>query len=293
MWFLFALTFAVTSSLGIIISKRIMKVIDEYWYLWISGLFTLPFLFLIIIWFYQIPHFDRIFFFAVGASIALDVVAAVFAYRAIKISEVSLVAPFSAFNPVFTTIISFVFLRELVSLKELAGIVVICIGAYLLEISKTQKGLFFPIKTLLTNKAVQLSLMAYFIWAITPTFQKTAIFHTYPSTPPFVSFSGMVGTSLFFGMLSAKFSRSSFNNIKTSIKKFFPLFLLLGILSSIGQTAAFVTFSLTKLGLATAIFKLSMIFSVVLGWIFFKEKNIKDRLIGSIVMLMGIFLLVL
>ncbi len=293
MWFWFALLFAITSSLGMIISKRIMRAMDEYWCLWISGLFTLPFLFLIVIYFYHIPHVDRIFFFAVGTSIILDIMAAVFAYRAIKISEVSLVAPLSAFNPVFTAIISFVFLRELVSLKELAGIVVICIGAYLLGISKTQKSLLSPIKTLLTNKAVQLSLMAYFIWAITPIFQKIAIFHTNPPTPPFVSFSGMVGTAFFFGILATKFSHSSFNGIKSSIKKFLPLFLLLGVLAGIGQTAAFVTFSLTKLGLATAIFKLSMIFSVVLGWIFFKEKNIKDRLIGSIVMLMGVFLLVL
>lgn len=51
-------------------------------------------------------------------------------------------------------------------------------------------------------------------------------------------------------------------------------------------------FSLTKLGYATAIFTLSMPFTVILGWLFFKEKDIKARFLGSVVMLIGVILLV-
>ena len=131
--------------------------------------------------------------------------------------------------------------------------------------------------------------VAYFLWSITPLLEKTAIFHTIPQTPPFVSLMGQIGTTIVFGVVASKsFSKESFKKVK----KFISLFLLVGILWAIASSAAIITFSLTQLGLATAVFKLSMIFTVILGWIFFKEKNIKDRLLGSIVMLFGVILLV-
>ena len=288
MWFFFALTFAITSSFGSIIAKKVMREIGEYLYLWLAGIFTIPLLFLIVIYFYQIPQFDKVFLYAIGASILLDVLAAIFAYRAIKISDISLVAPISAFNPVFTAIISLIILREALDLRGWIGILLICGGAYLLYLSKAQKDLTSPIKSLLANKGIQLSLMAYFIWALTPIFQKTAILHTNPVTPPFVSLFGMLGTNAIFGLLAIRSSQGNFG----VVKKLSPLFIIVGLLGAIGQAAAFTAFSLTNLGFATAVFKLSMIFTVILGWLFFKEENIKDRLLGSLVMLAGVVLLV-
>lgn len=295
MWFIFALTFALTNTFSVIIAKRVMKEASEYLYLWLVGFFTIPFLLLIVIFFFQIPQVDKTFILAVLASIILDVFAAIFAYRAIKISEISLVAPISAFNPVFTSFIALIFLREVINLRSWIGIILICVGAYILQLSKKEKGLFYsktnfvyPIKTLLTHKGVMLSLVAYFIWAITPIFQKTAILHTTPTVPPFVSLTGMAGTNIIFGLMVMK---SYPTNIFKITKKFLPLLILVGVLGGVGQAAAFMAFSQGSLGFVTAIFKLSMIFTVIFGWFFFKEKNIQDRLLGSLVMLGGVIFL--
>ena len=289
MWFLYSLTFAFITSISTIIAKRIMRELDEYLYLAIASVFTAPFLFLSVVYFYELPKVDEIFIRSVLISSTIGTFAAIFAYRAIKISEISLISPISAFNPVFTTLISFAVLGEVVSTKRGMGIIVICLGAYLLELSKSNGDLLKPIKALLTNKGVQLSLAAYFLWAITPIFEKTAIQHTFPQTPPFVALVGMAVTGTVFSVLSMKNSRIYFRRAK----KFIPLFFLLGILGGIGLTSAMLAFSLTNLGFATAIFKLSILFTVIFGWLFFKEKNIKDRLLGSIVMLVGVFLLVI
>lgn len=287
MWFFFAITFAVVSSVGAIIAKRVMREVDEYLYLTVGGLFTIPFLFIIVIYFYQIPRVDLIFTWAILGSVIIGIFAAIFAYRAIKISEISLVSPISAFNPAFTALIAFTVLGETLDFKKILGIIIICFGAYLLGVSKGEGGLLKPLKALLINKGIQLSLAAYFIWALTPIFEKTAIFHTTPQTPPFVSLVGMGLSTFIFGALSIKFSRNNF----PKIKKFIPLFLIGGILGSIAQSSAMIAFSLGNLGLVTAIFKLSMIFTVLLGWLFFKEKNIKNRFLGAAVMLIGVFLL--
>lgn len=288
MWFFFALSFALITSLSMIIAKRVMKELNEYTYLFLSGFFAIPFLFFIIKHFFQIPQIDRTFILSISIGVTIGVVAAAASYRAIRISEVSLVSSISAFNPVFTALISFIVLGESIGLRGLWGIALVCLGAYLLELSKLKNDLLAPFKNLLGDRGVQLSLLAYFLWAITPIFEKTAIKHTYPEVPPFASFAGLGLSTVIFFAVAFKPSKIP---VKV-IKKFIPIFLLLGVLGALGQTSAMIAFSSTNLGFATAIFKLSIIFTVIFGWLFFKEKNIKDRLLGSVVMLGGVLLLV-
>lgn len=286
MWFFYALSFALITSISLPIAKKVMQEMDEYLYLWVTGLVTIPSLFFIVIYFYQIPRIDNIFILATLATIGLDGVAGVLAYRAIKITDLSLVGPISAFNPVFTALISFFILGEVINFRGVSGIILVCFGAYLLQVSKT-KNLLDPLIKLLGSKGVQFSFLAYLIWATTPILQKTAIFHTHPQVPPFASLAGFLGTSLIFGGLSLKFSKQYFGKIK----KFIPVILTVGIISALAQAAAFIAFSSTNLGLATAVFKTSILFSVLWGWLFFNESGIKSRLMGSVVMLLGIMML--
>lgn len=291
MWFPFALTFALVSSLGVIIAKRIMEEADEYFYLFVGGLFTLPFLVFIILLFYEIPRVDNVFLLAVVAGSVIGVVAAVLAYHAIKISEISLVAPLAAFNPVFTAILAVFFLGEIVDFRGWAGIFLVVVGAYLLELSRMKSGWLAPLKSLSLNKGVRYSLAAYFIWAITPIFEKTAILHTEPQVPPFASLAGMLVSVAVFAILLPRLSQTR-NHLKI-VKNFLPLFLLVGLLGGLGQASAFIAFSLTDLGFATAIFKTSILFTVILGWLFLKEHNIKERILGSVIMILGVALLII
>lgn len=288
MWFFLSLSFALITSVTILLAKKVMSRTDEYFYVWISSLFTLPFLFLIIVYFYRIPKFDYIFIWATFVATLINVVAGIAAYRAIKISEVSLVSPLSALNPIFTTIISWISLGERFGHKAIIGIIVICIGTYTLQISKLNKNPLEPLKSLFSSEGIRLSILAYFLWAITPIFQKISIFHTYPQVPAFASLSGLLGMVVIFTFFI--FRRLS--NVWSFTKKNFITLLLIGLLTGVGQTAAFAAFKLAPLGFATAIFKLSALFTVILGWLFFKEHEFKQRLISSLVMLAGVILLV-
>lgn len=288
MWFFYALFFAAITAITIFLAKKIMQETGEYLYLFISNLFALPFLFILVLIFYQIPKVDNMFWINTLIATLLGVTGGILAYKAIKIEDISLVSPIAAFNPVFTALIALTVLDEEIALKGWLGIVLICAGAYLLEISKSKEGILKPLIYLFTNRGVQLSLVAYFLWAITPIFQKTAIFHTYPQVPPYTSFVGMIGSIILLAPAFLKFPLKGYK----FAKKYLILFLLLGILGGVGQIAAMMSFASANLGFATAVFKLSIIFSVIFGWIFLKEKNIKDRIIGSSVMLGGVLLLV-
>lgn len=289
MWVWLALTFAFLSSINILLIKLTLKKVDEYVMVWVGALFGLPFLAIIILLFYQFPKIDSIFLIGVMGSAILNIFAGLLSYRSIKISEMSLVTPISAFNPAFTTIISFVTLKEIPSLKGFSGIILIALGAYLLNISSVKKGILDPLKKLFSHRGVQLALVCNLIWAITPTFEKTAIFHTQPQVPPFVSLIAGFLLSLFFLPIMLKKSKNPLHQIKMNLK----VFLLMGVIGAVASAAAFQAFSLSKLGYVTAIFKLSMLFNIAWGFLFLKEKGIKEKLLGAVVMFAGVLILVI
>lgn len=289
MWFFYALVFAIASSISGIISKKIVNNNSEVAFILLSLIFVSPFLLMIILVFFEIPQIDRAFIISMLMSVILDVVAIFLATKALKMSEISFINPISAFNPVFVSIIAFVFLDEILGLTSFMGILFVVAGAYTLQISKSKTGLLEPIKSLFTHKGVQFALAAYFIWSVTPILQKTAIGHTSPNVPPFASFVGLIGSILVY-LLIAKVRAVKVLPVLISHLK---LFLLLGILGGVAQASAFQAYNFANLGPVVAVFKLSMIFTVLLVWLVFKEKDIKSRLLRSVVMLTGVILLVI
>lgn len=254
-----------------------------------QGVFLSPFMLFIILFSGEIPHPFSSFYSLVFIAAILDFFAAIFSIYAIKTSPISLIAPISSFNPVFTTIIAFFTLHEILSTTKLLGILIIVLGTYLLNISELKGGLFAPFKKLFTNRGVLFFLLANLIWAITPIFQKQAIFQTKPAIPLFTSFfEGLVVTTFFIPVVLAKTK-----NQIPQIQKNWKLLLFLGFFGALAQWAAFTAFSLASLGVVTAIFKLSTLFTVILGGVFLKEERIKERLLGASVMLLGAILLAL
>jgi uncharacterized membrane protein len=49
----------------------------------------------------------------------------------------------------------------------------------------------------------------------------------------------------------------------------------------------FTAIALGLVGYVTALFKLSAVFTIVWAWLFLGEENIRQRLIGTVVMLIG------
>lgn len=287
---MYALIFALTTAIGNVIVKKTVDKTNEIIFIFSGLLFFIPFLFLIVILFFEIPRVDLDFFRLTLSSLFLDAIAFFATTKAVKMSEISLVKPIAAFNPVFTTLIAFVFLGESISNNGIVGIMLIVFVAYFLQMKKSE-GLLKPFIFLFKNRGVQLSLLASLLWAVTPIFQREAIKHTFPVTPPFASMIGTVLLSIIYLPFALRESRKNPKETKNFLKTNYKSLIALGIIGAIGQTFAFTVFTLTKLGCATAVFKLSMVFTVVFGSIFFKEKNIKNKIVGSIIMLLGVILI--
>lgn len=289
MWYVYGLIFAICSSFITIIAKDILKNINEYIFILIFRIFTIFFLFLTIFIFFEFPQTDTFFIKAVLFSSILSAIGVFCDYRAIKLSEISLIAPISSFNPIFTTILSFIFLNEKITLSGFIGIFIIVIGAYLIRITDIRKGLFAPFQSLYKDIGVKYALCASLIWSISPLFFKVAIQHTDPKIPPFVSFVVLSLSCLLYIPFAIK--KSETKNITFKIKRYLPHFILIGVLATIGEVAGFTAYSLNNLGYVTSLFRLSMVFTIILSWIFYKEKGIKNKLLGAIVMLIGVLMI--
>ncbi len=288
MWFVYSLFFAFWTSIGIIILKHITKGFKPASLAITVNIFTIPFMVILVLLFFRIPEVSLNFFKFVLMSSVLDATAAILYFKALTISPVSLISPISSFNPVFTLVFALILLGETPTPVKFLGILVIVAGSYLLNISSIKQGILRPFKDLYTHRGVQLFLIVNLIWGFTPILQKQAIFETLPVTPIFPSLIGAIIVTLFLFPFAFREKVPD-----ASFKKYAKWFLILGPFTALATLAAFTAFSLTNLSYVTAIFKLSTLFTVILGALFFKETNIKERFAGAAVMVSGTFLLVL
>lgn len=290
-WFWLSLFFALWTSFLILIIKRLTRTIDPLVLIFVNLIFSLPFLFILILYLGGIPDLSLKFYTFMFFSSIFDTIAAISSFLAISLSPISLISPISSFNPVFTTTIAAITIGEIPSFIKVAGILTIVLGAYLLNVSDIKGGLLLPFKKLFTNRGVLFFLLANFLWAITPIFQKQAIFETQPQMPLFPSFFGTILVSIFMLPIVVIKTKNPVAQIK-EVRKNWYWFLLLAPFGTLAQWAAFTAFSLQNLGLVTSVFKLSVLFTILWGFLFFKEERIWERLLGAGVMILGTILLV-
>jgi drug/metabolite transporter (DMT)-like permease len=290
MWVFYSLFFAIWSSFQILITKKLtQKNLSSVVVMYASLVFNILAIFLLLFFVGGIPSVTTNFYLYMGISGFLDTIGFASFYYAISRSSISHISPIGAFGPVFTTLIAVFVLHEIPGPIKFLGILLVVIGAYLLNIASVKEGIMEPFKKLFSNKSVLLYLLSTFLWGITPIFQKKAIFETSPQIPLFASLMGFVFGFIFLTPLALKKTLQSMGKIKANLK----LFIVGGIGTAFSQAAAFAAFALVFVGYATSVFRLSSLFTIFLGAILLKEKNIKEKLLGASVMVLGALLIAL
>src|SRR3989337_4000616 len=139
-WVFYALITAFSLATADAISKKAMGRSHEYVIAWVREGYALPFLFLAF-FFIDIPSLDRTFWLSLLFMIPLEIAAIILYVKAIKLSPLSLTIPFLAISPAFIILIAFILLGALPATSGLLGILLIVIGAYLLNIKTTREDL--------------------------------------------------------------------------------------------------------------------------------------------------------
>lgn len=284
MWIIYAVLNPFIDASRNVFSKKASLNVDSLLVSWINNF--IPFiLYLPVLYFIELK-FNLQFFTSVLISGTVNTVATILYHRAISKGEVSVVVPMLSFTPLFLVIISPLIVGEFPTVKGLIGIVLIVVGSYLLNINLKEEGILFPLKSLMKNKATRYMLIVAFIWSISANFDKKGIEAS--SILQYILFINLfvtIGTTI-FSITKGKFS---FHSVWLERKNLF----FVGVLTSMGYIVHMTAISLTLVSYVIALKRTAGMITVVLGYLFLKEQNIKERLLGSTVMFIGVLFIVL
>lgn len=285
MWAILSFLTAFFESTKDVFSKKVLNNVDEYVVAWSLRFFALPFL-LPILFFTEIPKLGDKFLFALIIGGSLNIVATILYMRAIKLSDLSIATPMVTFTPLFLLITSPLIVKEFPSAFGIVGIFLIIVGSYMLNINKKSQGYLAPFKALMEQKGPKLMLLVAFIWSITSNFDKVGIQN---SSPTFWLICINIFIAFFMFPIVLYKSRENLKKVKSNLKILVPIGLM-GGLTLICQMEAI---SLTLVAYVIAIKRTSAIISVIFGCLIFKEKGIKERLAGAMVMVAGVLFITL
>ncbi len=282
LWVILAFGVALFDSLKNVLAKHTLKDVDEFVVAWSNSFFSA--IFLIPILFLGLPEIKPMFYVGLVVSGSLNVAALTFFMKSIKSGDLSNTVPLTTISPLLLLITSPIIVGEFPSLQGIAGMILIVIGAYLLNIKKDIKDLFGPFKAIVKEKGPKYMLLVVLIWSVTANFDKIGVVN---SSPLFYSFS----VQLFIGITMLIFVLPKFKRNKTLYLKNQKAFLGIGLLSTLTIICHMIAISLTIVPYVISIKRTNSILSVIFGRIFFKEGYLRERLLAAILMFTGVLLI--
>jgi len=267
------------------LSKKVLAETNEYLVMWVRVGFAAPFLLLLLI-FIEIPKLDLSFFLILLVLVPLEVFSLILYTKAIKISPLSMTLPFLALSPVFLIFTSNLILGEKIGKMGIIGVLLTTTGAYLLNVRTTKKGIFQPFKAIFRERGSVYMIVVAFIFSITSNLGKMAILHSSPL------FFAAIYLPVIAMVLSPLTLWKNHGKLKQAFSRF-PLFAMIGISIFFSAVAHFSAISIVEVPYFISVKRTSLLFGILYGAIWFREKNIGERLVGGSVMLVGVTIIAL
>ncbi len=224
------------------------------------------------------------FWLVVFITLPLDLLATYFYLQALKLGNISLVMPLLSLTPVFMWLTGWLLIKEVPSLIGMLAILLIVFGTYLLNFDVNNIHFIYTIKKLIHEPGTKYMLATAIIWAITGSLAKLGINYSSPIIWSII-YRLIVVLILLIPLIS-RLKMAKHYKIKTWL-----ILLVIGLAAGIEQIAISASLSMILATYAMAIKRTSALFAIILGWLFLKETQIKQRLTGAMLMVVGIFLI--
>lgn len=280
---------SIFSGLGDAIAFAALKKLgrlNDYLVLGLRHLATLPFL-LIGFLFYQIPNASHMFYLVVAIDSILILAAMLLMIKSFHLSDLSKSVPMLSFTPVFLLFVSYILLNELPSLIGFLGIFIVVIGSYVLNLSRTKLNYLEPFKALFKEKGILLMLIVSFLFSISATLTKIGVELSNPAYFIFVNYVFASIISIIFFIMYRKHVPKIFG------KENLRWILLLAVSTACMEIFYAIAVKFALVSYSISLKRTSVLFSVLIGVFFFKEKNIKESIAGALIMFAGAVVILL
>jgi len=221
-------------------------------------------------------------------AVVLAVAGYVFLWYALRSADLSVLAPINAYKAVLGLLLAVVLIGEVPSLPGLTGVALIVAGSYFVIDRVPGQAAGSAFRRFTREPGVRLRFAALICSAAESVFLKRALLLSSPIT------TFLIWTVLCFAVAvtAALLLRRGLASEVTRLTSEWRTLLWLTGSTALMQLATLLTFGKLQVGYSLALFQLSTLISVYLGHRYFQERNIRRRLLGSLVMMTGAMLIV-
>jgi len=211
----------------------------------------------------------------------------VFLCKAYEIGDMSLMYPIVRSSPVFVVLMGMVFLKEMPSKMALLGIGVVIVGVHIIN----QKSLFFSELFgsfgRIRKNLITVACLTAFSSACYSVVDKKGVLAIEPILFFYLFFS-ISGFMFLCYLLFLRDSRKRYFELLRADK--FKI-TLAAVLEFSSYILILYAFRISKIAYIVALRQISVVFGALYGIIFLKEKHSKVRLVGALIIFLGVFLI--
>jgi drug/metabolite transporter (DMT)-like permease len=289
LWVLFALASAFFHASRLAVTKHLslsFSIEALTFYVNVASLVvTLP----LVIRYHDFPYENPDYLLAVTAGGVLSGLGGWALNAALHRTEVSLVGPVMTLTPGFAIVIEWFLTGDLPGRIGLLGVAMLVAGGYILSLGEHEPRWYVPFKRLWLEPGSVLAMVAAACFAAASVFGRIGIQLSDP-----LSFSvmvAMINPLILWVLFTLRDHRFHTRLITPEARRQLRPLLLLGVLFALMRIADQIALGLTLASYAMAVKRTAGVFSVFLGRWFFNEGHLAPKLLGALIMLLGVLAL--
>jgi len=207
-------------------------------------------------------------------------------FRALQISPLSMCVPFLAFTPVFLIPSTYVILGQKPEPIKLLGVFLIVAGSLAMHRQLFAIGWLAPVKAVLENKGSRYMLIVALIFSLTNPLDAKLVKMSDVFTE---SFAYGIGLCISFYLLA----KSQRGDLAAAARGNVTWIALAGLFDAVSLLFQLASYAYIPVVITVSIKRAGIVLSVLAGWLFFREREITDKVIAASVMFCGVLILYL
>lgn len=285
-WFIFALLAAIITALSAVVEKKTLLKEHAMEFSAVLAIFNLIIL---------LPFIGKINFKLEAINWAMIIfvsllssIAFLFFAKALRHSEVSVSSALMNFRPALVFLLALIFLKETLTIYQVAGVALLVTGAYILEMKHKNEKFLEPFKAMAKSRYAHYIFLSIALYSVSSIFDKIILESVDVMTYLFLA-------HLFIALFFIAFIFIFHDGIDgiihgaKSAGKWIIIIAMLTVGYRFLQTKAV---AIGSISLVSTIKQSSALFATLIGGTFFHEKNLAHKILAAIIMMSGVILLI-
>jgi len=248
------------------------------------GTFILALLF-VLFYSQKIPLNINLYIYALINGILISL-SSIFITKGFKLTDVSIAAPLLSFVPISSMIPAIIILNQTPTIISGIGVFLVTLGAYFINIHTISLNILEPIKSIYDDKGSQYVMIGVLFAGCIPTIDKIGISYT-------TEYIWLVLTGCVSIILLLIITKIKSKNIQNSINENKLILFFVGLFNAGIYILQIKAYNYIDVYYVQAIKRVSILITIGFSYFYFNEKHLKQRVIASIIMILGVLLIVI